>query len=214
MPATQADVAQLVEHFTRNEGVRGSNPRVGFAPGRLRGARAPRSGRPAALGCAGLGGERGLQVGGGELEAARPHRGRTVRAGLPEGLERGGAMAAPGLELRRADGADEEGRLDARPADRALRLRAEEVTLERPELGAPSLHVGERLGRTEEEVGEGARERHEPEERRRPTEPGVADPAPRVAVDPEREAEPEEHEEEEREVPRDLERRRMNDRVQ
>jgi hypothetical protein len=27
-----ADVAQLVEHFTRNEGVRGSNPRVGFAP--------------------------------------------------------------------------------------------------------------------------------------------------------------------------------------
>jgi hypothetical protein len=25
-----ADVAQLVEHFTRNEGVRGSNPRVGF----------------------------------------------------------------------------------------------------------------------------------------------------------------------------------------
>ena len=30
MPAIQADVAQLVEHFTRNEGVRGSNPRVGF----------------------------------------------------------------------------------------------------------------------------------------------------------------------------------------
>jgi hypothetical protein len=29
MPAIQADVAQLVEHFTRNEGVRGSNPRVG-----------------------------------------------------------------------------------------------------------------------------------------------------------------------------------------
>src|SRR5213082_1896973 len=28
----QADVAQLVEHFTRNEGVRGSNPRVGFEP--------------------------------------------------------------------------------------------------------------------------------------------------------------------------------------
>ena len=26
----RADVAQLVEHFTRNEGVRGSNPRVGF----------------------------------------------------------------------------------------------------------------------------------------------------------------------------------------
>ncbi len=25
-----ADVAQLVEHFTRNEGVRGSSPRVGF----------------------------------------------------------------------------------------------------------------------------------------------------------------------------------------
>lgn len=28
--ALRADVAQLVEHFTRNEGVRGSSPRVGF----------------------------------------------------------------------------------------------------------------------------------------------------------------------------------------
>ncbi len=28
---SHADVAQLVEHFTRNEGVRGSSPRVGFA---------------------------------------------------------------------------------------------------------------------------------------------------------------------------------------
>jgi hypothetical protein len=28
--AVPADVAQLVEHFTRNEGVRGSNPRVGL----------------------------------------------------------------------------------------------------------------------------------------------------------------------------------------
>jgi hypothetical protein len=27
-----ADVAQLVEHFTRNEGVSGSNPLVGFTP--------------------------------------------------------------------------------------------------------------------------------------------------------------------------------------
>jgi hypothetical protein len=30
MQRPAADVAQLVEHFTRNEGVRGSNPRVGF----------------------------------------------------------------------------------------------------------------------------------------------------------------------------------------
>jgi hypothetical protein len=30
-PLERADVAQLVEHFTRNEGVRGSNPRVGFS---------------------------------------------------------------------------------------------------------------------------------------------------------------------------------------
>ena len=29
--AGRADVAQLVEHFTRNEGVRGSSPRVGLA---------------------------------------------------------------------------------------------------------------------------------------------------------------------------------------
>ena len=29
-PEAVADVAQLVEHFTRNEGVRGSSPRVGL----------------------------------------------------------------------------------------------------------------------------------------------------------------------------------------
>src|SRR3954451_12231478 len=32
--AGAADVAQLVEHFTRNEGVPGSSPGVGFASGR------------------------------------------------------------------------------------------------------------------------------------------------------------------------------------
>jgi hypothetical protein len=32
-PHGRADVAQLVEHFTRNEGVRGSNPRVGYREG-------------------------------------------------------------------------------------------------------------------------------------------------------------------------------------
>ncbi len=31
LQSQNADVAQLVEHFTRNEGVRGSSPRVGFA---------------------------------------------------------------------------------------------------------------------------------------------------------------------------------------
>src|ERR671933_161863 len=31
-PSRPADVAQLVEHFTRNEGVRGSSPRVGSIP--------------------------------------------------------------------------------------------------------------------------------------------------------------------------------------
>jgi hypothetical protein len=30
LPASGADVAQLVEHFTRNEGVPGSSPGVGF----------------------------------------------------------------------------------------------------------------------------------------------------------------------------------------
>ena len=39
-----ADVAQLVEHFTRNEGVRGSNPRVGS---RFPGRRAPAGQSPA-----------------------------------------------------------------------------------------------------------------------------------------------------------------------
>ena len=36
-----ADVAQLVEHFTRNEGVRGSNPRVGLRPGLISGTSRP-----------------------------------------------------------------------------------------------------------------------------------------------------------------------------
>ena len=43
--AVPADVAQLVEHFTRNEGVRGSSPRVGFrsqaVPPSLRGDERP-----------------------------------------------------------------------------------------------------------------------------------------------------------------------------
>src|SRR3954463_1648646 len=34
-PAGHADVAQLVEHITRNDGVRGSSPRVGFTRVRL-----------------------------------------------------------------------------------------------------------------------------------------------------------------------------------
>jgi O-methyltransferase len=45
-----ADVAQLVEHFTRNEGVRGSNPRVGLSQGAaLRQRKSPVSGAPSVL---------------------------------------------------------------------------------------------------------------------------------------------------------------------
>lgn len=53
--AVPADVAQLVEHFTRNEGVSGSNPLVGSpgngsAPGRVPLFRAPGSGQTPAMG--------------------------------------------------------------------------------------------------------------------------------------------------------------------
>src|SRR5207248_4822776 len=46
-----ADVAQLVEHFTRNEGVPGSSPGVGFA-GQCRTSRNACARRPAAYGSA------------------------------------------------------------------------------------------------------------------------------------------------------------------
>jgi hypothetical protein len=39
--AADADVAQLVEHFTRNEGVRGSSPRVGLEAGWARARASP-----------------------------------------------------------------------------------------------------------------------------------------------------------------------------
>ena len=133
---------------------------------------------------------------------------------MPQRLEGRRALAAGRLQLRGADGADEEGRLDACPADRALPLRLHEVPLERPKLDAPRLHIGERFRRPEEQVGERAGERHEAQERGRPGDPGILDPAACVAVHPEGDPEPEEGDEEQREVARDLERSRMKDGVE
>jgi hypothetical protein len=105
---------------------------LGVKPPVLRGARPPRTGVSAAS-RRDLGGERGVQggrvpVGRRQLEPA-PHRSGAVGAGLPQRLEGRRALAAGRLELRGADGADEERRLDACPADRALRLRLHEVPL-------------------------------------------------------------------------------------
>src|SRR4051794_34220220 len=98
-----ADVAQLVEHITRNDGVRGSNPRVGFRPQRLNSLLiALRRGDPAPAGLGPLrdrdrlGGERRVEIERGRLDL-RPGRSRAVRAGLPERLRPGpcGNAAAP-----------------------------------------------------------------------------------------------------------------------
>jgi len=186
-------------------------------PAVLRGARLPRA-RGSAAACHDLGGERRGQVGGAwvgrrQLEPA-PDRSGAEGAGLPQRVEGGRALAAGRLQLRGADGADEERRLDARPTDRALGLRLHQVPLERPKLDAPRFHIGERLGRPEEQVGEWAGERHEPQERGGPGDPGILDPAACVAVHPEGDPEPQEGDEEQRQVARDLERSRMKDGVE
>src|SRR6266702_1728351 len=90
--------------------------------------------------------------------------GRAVRAGLPERLERRLAGRAGLLELRRADRADEEGGLYCGPADRTMRLRPVEASLERAQLDLPCPNVLEGLRRPEEEVRERAGDRHEAKE--------------------------------------------------
>src|SRR6476620_9012640 len=118
-----ADVAQLVEHFTRNEGVRGSNPRVGSLERPAQraflasaGGCAPAPGSRRALAVAvpvrveqGLRRERGVEVG---RRRTLFDRGRAVGADLPQPLERAMAPTARLLELGRADGTDEIGVLD------------------------------------------------------------------------------------------------------
>src|SRR5262249_18433681 len=74
-----ADVAQLVEHFTRNEGVRGSSPRVGF--GHVSIPREPREG-PLSLLDRDPGGQ-GESLAVARSEAARIRlRGRPCAAGM------------------------------------------------------------------------------------------------------------------------------------
>ena len=77
-----ADVAQLVEHFTRNEGVRGSNPRVGLDPS------FPFRGEIERRDRAGFARKRDVEV------EFRLYRRCAVRAHLPDRLERRGAMGA------------------------------------------------------------------------------------------------------------------------
>ena len=73
IPAS-ADVAQLVEHFTRNEGVRGSSPRVGSGDLSIRPVRGQRIGQsPLSL----------------RPPDALPFSGRTCVGGHAAGLRRG-----------------------------------------------------------------------------------------------------------------------------
>src|SRR4051794_41889159 len=75
-PASRADIAQLVEHFTRNEGVPGSSPGVGspFETASLRGCRA-------LLGalCEGVASEFGGVLGA-QRPVLKPHTGPVARS--------------------------------------------------------------------------------------------------------------------------------------
>ena len=77
-----------------------------------------------------------------------------VRAHLPQRLERRAAARARLLQPRRADRADEEGRLDLGPADRAVQVAPREPLLHRPDLELALTHVLEVLRRPEEHVDE------------------------------------------------------------
>src|SRR5581483_8979984 len=123
---------------------------------------------------------------------AMDHRRLAVRADLPQRLERRLAGHACLLQPRRADGADEERRLDGGAADRALALSGRQPLLDRADLEIPFPHLVEILGRAEEHVDQRADERQrERDQRRERDQPPVGDAPPRVLVRPERDGEPE-----------------------
>ena len=193
LDSPHADVAQLVEHFTRNEGVRGSNPRVGSSKGPLgkpsqrvsRGARAARlcPGASVPVGDAsGLGGQRGVEVGG----RRRFDRGGAVGAGLPQRSSGAAQLRAWLLELGRADRADEDtpprrrsgrpGIAAATPASRARARGPRPRAPGRPRASRAGGRADRRAGRRTARARAGVAVR-------RAT---VVDPAPRVAVAPSR----------------------------
>src|SRR6476619_1298723 len=149
-----------------------------------------------------------------EVLLRRVDRRRAVRAHLPERLERRVAPDARPAEGRRAHWAREVVGLDPGAADRALRPRLRELPLEGTHLDPPGAHVVEGLGGAEEEIDHRPDvRRHEPEQGRQDYEKRVADPPPRVLVDPEPEGKPEDHGEQEREVPGDYEAGRVDEAV-
>src|SRR5688500_8490442 len=90
--------------------------------------------------------------------AGRLDRRLAVRTHLPERLERSLAAPASFLQLRRADWAREELRLDDRATDGAPRCLAERL-LHRLDLELPLAHVLEILRRPEEHVEQRPEER-------------------------------------------------------
>src|SRR5581483_4703327 len=92
----------------------------------------------------------------------------------------------------RADGADEERRLDSSSADRALAAARRQPLLDRADLQVALAHLVEVFGRPEEHVDQRADERQQQrDDRREGHQPLVGDAAPRVLVRPEPDCEPE-----------------------
>ena len=111
------------------------------------------------------------------------------------------------LQLRRADGADEEVALDLGAAHRALELAPAEPRLHLLDLELPLAYVVEVLRRAEQHVDEQADERHEAEQGAIHDEPRILDPPARVLVHPVGEREPEDEQEEEQQALDDAPRR-------
>src|SRR5262249_14306861 len=123
---------------------------------------------------------------------------------LPERLEGRLARRTRLLQPGRADGADEERRLDVRAADRALGAAGLEALLDRLDLELALAHLVEILGWTEEHVDERAEERREePEQRREGDDPRAVDPPPRVLERPVADREPEDGADRDQRRPRD-----------
>ena len=133
-------------------------------------------------------------------DSGRLDRRRAIRTDLPERLDWSLAGPARLFQVGGADRADEERRLDGRPADRALRLSPLQCRFERAELHPVGPSLLEGLRRAEEEVGERAGNRDEAEEHGCPDEERIVDLSLGIAVRPVRAAEPEENSAEEREI--------------
>src|SRR5712691_4171866 len=99
---------------------------------------------------------RGADFKGRNVDCGRLDGGLAVRTHLPERLERRLAVDAGLLQLRRADGTDQEFVGDLRATDRAVEVAAREPLLHRLDLELALTHVLEVLRRAEQHVDERA----------------------------------------------------------